>query len=356
MTVADADPAAALSREQGPEREPRLRLVLRALHHDRHVYGFISVYTILSLCLAKLVGHSHLFAPLLYAQGWLTSLRTFMAIFLAYAAALSIRSKSPVSTLVQSIANPTYWAGMATMLCLSIFIGVFTSAKTMLPEVRPFYLDPALANLDHAVFGVDPWRLLMFMKPLLPVASFIYGQCWIALLFTATGAIISHERFGAIRTRFIWTFLICWVLLGNILALMGMSAGPAFYQFVTGDSRFHGLTAYLAGSQTAQTQADLWRAYVNRNIELGSGISAFPSMHLSMTTLLVLAARRIHLVFGWAAKAFLLFIFLCSIFLGWHYATDGIVSIISTAAIWSLVGMWLERQARQSPPPRMVAA
>ena len=73
-------------------------------------------------------------------------------------------------------------------------------------------------------------------------------------------------------------------------------------------------------------------------VALGSGISAFPSVHLSMATLWTIVAFRMSARLGWAALVFLLVILVGSVALGWHYAIDGYASIVVTLLLWKTVG------------------
>ena len=49
------------------------------------------------------------------------------------------------------------------------------------------------------------------------------------LFFVATSPLAAR-----VRTRFIFCFMLVWVILGNVLAGLFMSAGPAFYGRVDG--------------------------------------------------------------------------------------------------------------------------
>jgi len=70
----------------------------------------------------------------------------------------------------------------------------------------------------------------------------------------------------------------------------------------------------------------------------GSGISAMPSLHLGMGTLLVLAAGRLDRRLMALALVYLVFLEIGSVHLGWHYAIDGYVGIAGALAIWRALG------------------
>jgi membrane-associated phospholipid phosphatase len=76
---------------------------------------------------------------------------------------------------------------------------------------------------------------------------------------------------------------------------------------------------------------------------LGTGISAFPSIHVAMATLFVLVAWPFGVVLRILSLAFLTVIFVGSVDLGWHYSVDGYASMIFTCAIYGSVG-WLQRR------------
>ena len=76
---------------------------------------------------------------------------------------------------------------------------------------------------------------------------------------------------------------------------------------------------------------------------IGSGISAMPSLHVAMAYLLYLAvSARLKLI----ALVYVGLIWIGSVHLGWHYAVDGLLSILVVFLIWRGAGSfveWLER-------------
>ncbi len=83
--------------------------------------------------------------------------------------------------------------------------------------------------------------------------------------------------------------------------------------------------------------------------KLGVGISAMPSMHVSMAYFGFLLAMH----YGgkrWLkilTAAFTVATLLGSIHIGWHYLSDGIVGIILITIIWIAVGRFVDWSYRE---------
>jgi len=90
-------------------------------------------------------------------------------------------------------------------------------------------------------------------------------------------------------------------------------------------------------------QEKLWTSYT----EWG-GMSAMPSMHLSIVTVIVLASIRTHRLLAWILVPFGIVILVGSVHLGWHYAIDSYVGIGATMALWWVSGRIVRRWSRRS--------
>ncbi len=91
-------------------------------------------------------------------------------------------------------------------------------------------------------------------------------------------------------------------------------------------------------------QSYLWTSYEARALLFGSGISAFPSVHLGIATLTALylfERQRYLLLPGIAFVAVILFL---SVYSGYHYAIDGYFSIVA------VIGLWLGLRRRAVAP------
>ncbi len=100
----------------------------------------------------------------------------------------------------------------------------------------------------------------------------------------------------------------------------------------------------IYGGETSQLQSYLWQAYSNRSSDIGAGISAMPSMHISSSVLLAIGAFKVNKKIGLLFWLFTLIIMIASVHLGWHYAVDGYVAIVVTLLTWRFAKFILKRQ------------
>lgn len=238
-------------------------------------------------------------------------------------------------------------------LIIPTFIALFSVGKSVFVKLQPFYLDEFFANLDRVLhFGVDPWVITHFFfgTPVLSVGlSFIYGFWFVLMLLFTLWHIISVDL-GKHRLQYLITFLLSWLILGLILATALSSAGPSFYGKVTGDyALFAPLMEQLNNFNEPykdgyfyiyplELQDYIWESYISTTIDVGTGISAMPSMHLAITTLLYLSAKEFNKYLGYMMLVFLILIQIGSVHLAWHYAVDGYFAILMTWIIWKMVG------------------
>ena len=90
---------------------------------------------------------------------------------------------------------------------------------------------------------------------------------------------------------------------------------------------------------------------------VGGGISAMPSLHVTIATLCFLVSltystsRLLKLATGLFAAT----IYIGSVHLGWHYASDGLVGIVAVTLIWWATGRYVDyldaRDLARQPAP-----
>ncbi len=244
------------------------------------------------------------------------------------------------------------------LLALPVFIASFTSFKSMMPILNPFHLDPFFAELDRLLHGgIDPWRLThaVFGSS---TATYLIGGVYFLWFPVLWGFFVWHAfrlNRPADRQQYMLCFVLSWTVIGSIMAYLMISGGPCFYGRITGDEAAFGpLMARLweideslraAGLHllALQLQDELWAQLSANSLGIGTGISAMPSMHVSVAVLMALAAWRYHRGLGAVMIAFAVLIQIGSVHLGWHYAIDGYLAAAVTVALWKVSG-WIVRR------------
>jgi hypothetical protein len=169
--------------------------------------------------------------------------------------------------------------------------------------------------------------------------------------------IVSLEPSGPRKTRFFLTYMLILILLGNVAAAVFMSAGPFSFGLTPGiDNPYQPLLTYLDHGDIGRMfsaplfQKYLFAAYQKHMIEFGTGISAFPSIHVAMAMLWVIHFWRSHGIILGLALAHLVVILFGSVHLAWHYAIDGYAGILGSILIYHAIGMF-QRRTSQPPAP-----
>ena len=98
------------------------------------------------------------------------------------------------------------------------------------------------------------------------------------------------------------------------------------------------------------TSDAIWSAYASGQYRLVAGISAAPSMHVAISLWMLLVARDLAPRAVPLATAYLAFIWIASVQLGWHYASDGLVCVAGMMALWWLAGRMINRPHPHSRP------
>jgi hypothetical protein len=245
------------------------------------------------------------------------------------------------------------------VVLLFLFILVnraYRALKVAIPRLHEYYADPYLSRADSFLFGTDPWRLThALIGPLGTEALDALYVSWL-LVMLCLFAWIAFARDRRFQLQAAATYFLVWIFVGNVMAVIFASVGPCYYELYFHSPHYAPLMDTLrhTGDLRALAMQDsLYTSLGQENI--GSGISAFPSVHVAMTSLLAIAAWNRFGV-SWRAGlalAFHLCIFVASVHLGWHYAVDGIASMLVTAAMWHTAGLLLRRGERAAAPPRV---
>jgi len=261
------------------------------------------------------------------------------------------------------------------VLCCCIFLAAFTTVKTALPLLaealgqHPFFADPIMADFDQALLsGVDAWRYAHATTEYLGLSDFaqgaspFYGLVWAipGFCLPAISVLLGDDERQVRYVVLLYFFV--WIVLGNVIAFAGLSAGPVYYDRLFDSARFADLRpALLAGgledSWIGSVQPMLWKAYVERAQTVGSGISAFPSVHVAMATVTAIYLMGKSRLFGSLGIVNIAIVFFVSIWSGYHYAVDGIFSILTVLLVHiALKRLELARTTADSRDYNIVAA
>lgn len=324
---------------------------LTLLDRDRPVFTLIALHAIAAVTLLWATRNTHALAFSTYLAVWPAA---FFLLFPSLYALVGLfvvvhrfdhRRKLAISRLLSPARVGHFLAGLMLLAALMVFQGAFTSIKNALPAWNGgFPHDLSQAEVDRWLhFGSDPWHLLYAFGQndlLRALVEWNYNQGWFAVCYGTIFWIAVAPEAREVRTRYFVCYVVTWIVVGNVLAGLFLSAGPAFYHHVTGDTaRFADQLAFLAAAapqqhSAAMLQNYLWSLHSTGQTGIGSGISAFPSMHVGLVMLNALFVAEYSRRWGLVAFAYVGIVLASSVYLAWHYAIDGYASILVTLVIY----------------------
>jgi hypothetical protein len=280
-----------------------------------------------------------------FVTGWLYLMAIVAAIgLLALVIKLAARrERRPLGSIRE-------WLGGNQDLLVSTAIGLglvglmsmgFGWVKTQLDYAAPFWADRMWADMDRAIFGVDPYiPLRMVLGRGIFVVDLVYSLWYPATVLALSGVFLRR------RSAAIIAYFLLWGVFGLAIQALGSSAGPIFWERIGLGDRFADIVQGVPpGSALASNY--LWHVYVQGSSQIASGISAMPSLHVGMGAWIAIAYLRtpyapLGLLY-WAC------VFVGSIALGWHYFMDGVVGSASTVVAFALARFYLGWAAARAP-------
>lgn len=257
------------------------------------------------------------------------------------------------------LTQPEALAGLPLLAIAVAFMPFFSTLKSMIPLFNDFTWDPVFIAWDRTLFfghhAADVLQPLLGYPPVTALLAVLY-HAWIMLIYVGVLFFLLYRAAAPVRRQYFLCFVLIWTVIGGGLATVFASVGPCFVGPIFGDTTFDAQMAYLRAANehvpvlTLNVQELLLQWYRESDRGLGSGITAMPSMHVAMAHLTWLGMRRVSRAAGWWFFAFLVVIWVGSVHLAYHYAVDGLISVIATAAIWSACGALLRAWDRRLAP------
>ncbi|HNB26073.1 MAG TPA: phosphatase PAP2 family protein [Alphaproteobacteria bacterium] len=299
-----------------------------------------------------------------YASGTVKVAGVSVLILVIWHMVAAMRAKTPSLPKVRLVlADSALWTWLAVpALMAPVFFASFTIMKTLIGLRLGFGWDAFFTDLDAAIFGTDPWRLThAVFGPLGTRAlEYLYVGWGVVLVFSMTLVPIFAKR--AHSARFLLAMFLVWPVTGLLLAAVFASAGPCFAYLFHPElaARFQPLQDSLAQLLPGNDLIRLSQMYLAKYWDYseavkGGGISAFPSVHVSVAVLYVFASWRI-LALRLAAIGFALAIWLGSIHFGYHYAVDGLAALVIVPLCWFAAGRALALVAGRHRLPDALGA
>ncbi|MBV7259654.1 phosphatase PAP2 family protein [Erythrobacter crassostreae] len=292
----------------------------------------------------------------------------FVLILVAFDAAWQLnrnRPKSPTSFLKERYTAKPLWhvisSGLPLMAIAIVVLPFFSKMKSAIPLFNEYTWDQTFIEWDRAIFfGYDAWEV---MQPVLgfPIVTaflaFLY-HIWFLLLYPGVMFFAFYRMDSQLRRQFFLTYMLSWSLIGGAMATWLASVGPVFLEPMLGNAHFAPQMDYLNAANeqipimTLRVQGLLLEWHGASSSGLGSGITAMPSMHCAIAFIYWLAVRQIHKGWGMFFGAFFIITWISSVHLAYHYAVDGLVSMIAVVAIWwaakFIIAAWDGFLARRS--------
>ena len=256
------------------------------------------------------------------------------------------------------LSDPRVIASLPMLAIVIVFMPFFSKLKSMIPLFNDFGWDATFIAWDRTIFfGRDAWEVFQPILGYPPVTAFLalLYHAWMLLIYVGTLVFLFYRSAAPARRQYLLGFFLIWTVIGGLMATIFASVGPCFMEPIKGDAHFAAQMAYLEAANqqvpvmTLHVQDLLLEWYRAGERGLGSGITAMPSMHVAMAMLFWLAVRRVSQAAGTLFGAFFAIIWIASVHLAYHYAVDGLVSVIATYALWRFANWAIDRWDALSP-------
>lgn len=243
------------------------------------------------------------------------------------------------------------------LLLFSVFAAAFSTTKALIYQLNGFRWDKTFESFDRTIsFGSSPHEYLtwLFSTPETSLFIEVMYQLWFYIYYSSIVYVAYHYAHSNLSQRYLLASVLTWFLGGNLIAIIFSSAGPIFPEIHSLETyndhlRKMGEAAVYFDSFAISVKEKLLNGFQISNL---TSISAFPSMHVASTTLMVLMCRQINPKLYLVSVCYLIIIITGSVALLWHYLVDSIAGVFIALTTWGIAG-WkpiAERQRSRGAP------
>lgn len=261
--------------------------------------------------------------------------------------------KAERGAIYKQVLGRVNWRDFITALfALAVTTTSFTAYKTLHISNTGYDWDALFIAWDRAIFfGQDAWVVSHAAFPTANATRIIdhfYHAAFLPMVMGYLFCVALQDR-PALRYTYMICYLAGFVIVGMLMAAWLSSAGPVYDGHIFGDGQtFAPLIERLAAQHAempqigaVKHQSYLLQVHGLGSVELGSGISAMPSVHIVLVLIWMFAAWHIHKALGALMALYTGLIWIGSVHLGWHYFVDGLVSLAVILVVWRVVGQWM---------------
>jgi hypothetical protein len=294
--------------------------------------------------------------PLLYGnlaiKGFI--LIVFCLIFVQVLEMAKAGEENPAARLKEFfLSRDTLSRALLPVVASPIFLGGFSTNKFLI-SFDVLY-DDHFRMADVLIFGRDVWLISYSWYP--EIATEVLENFYNLWSLTMVSVLTMVALFASPRgvLHFYIGMFLTWIIGGTLIANAWPSVGPVYYDHFGFGSDFvplmENVRHYLGSSSGLFERIDYLKFTKGGTyVPAGGGISAFPSMHVGVVLVFVVASRR----FLFLSIPYAFAIWIGSIHLGWHYAVDGLASVPVVLLSWWLAGMfskYWDRVGLRQPRP-----